>query len=142
MTMESAHKLRVGVIFGGRSGEHEISLLSARFVLSVLNPLRYEITQIGITRDGTWLTGENVLEALESGQTEQLLHAALLPDPSWEGLLSIHETENGHILEMLTKLDVIFPVLHGTFGEDGTLQGLLDMADVAYVGGGVGGASR
>jgi D-alanine-D-alanine ligase len=141
MTMESAHKLRVGVIFGGRSGEHEISLLSARFVLSVLNPMRYEVTQIGITRGGTWLTGENVLEALESGQTEQLVHAALLPDPSWVGLLSIHETENGNILEMLTKLDVIFPVLHGTFGEDGTLQGLLDMADVAYVGAGVVGSS-
>jgi D-alanine-D-alanine ligase len=94
--MVSVQKLRVGVIFGGRSGEHEISLLSARFVLSVLDPLRYEVTQIGITRDGTWLTGENVLEALVLGQTEQLKHAALLPDPSWEGLLVIHEIESGN----------------------------------------------
>ncbi len=130
-------KLHVGVIFGGRSGEHEISLMSARSVLSVLDPLQYDITQIGITREGAWLTGENVLDALEKGQVEHLQVAALLPDPAWPGIHIIQRSVQGNLLELLTNLDVIFPVLHGTYGEDGTLQGMLEMADMAYVGAGV-----
>ncbi len=139
--MKKTRKLRVGVIFGGRSGEYEISLMSAHSVLSVLDPLRYDVTQIGITQDGAWLTGENVLEAMQKGQTTGVITAALLPDPALAGVNAVQETDNGYLMELLTKLDVIFPVLHGTFGEDGTLQGLLEMADIAYVGAGVLGSS-
>jgi D-alanine-D-alanine ligase len=139
--MDTGHKLQVGVIFGGRSGEHEISLMSARSVLSVLDPSRYEVTQIGITQEGAWLTGENVLEALEKGRIDELHKAALLPDPGWTGLNILQMTEHGLLMKLFTKLDVVFPVLHGTFGEDGTLQGLLEMADIAYVGAGVLGSS-
>src|SRR4030042_265308 len=141
MGMDTERKLRVGVIFGGRSGEHEISLMSARFVLSMLDPLRYEVTQIGITHEGAWLTGENVLDVMEKGQFEALQQAALLPDPTFEGINIIEKTEHGSLIKLLTGLDVIFPVLHGTFGEDGTLQGLLEMAGIAYVGAGVLGSS-
>ncbi len=139
--MKNGRKLRVGVIFGGRSGEYEISLMSARSILSVLDPLRYEVTQIGITHDGAWLTGENVLDALQKDHTDLLHAAALLPDPTRSGINTIQETGHGYLLEQLTKLDVIFPALHGTYGEDGTLQGLLEMAGIAYVGAGVLGSS-
>jgi D-alanine-D-alanine ligase len=141
MNMELDRKLRVGVIFGGRSGEYEVSLMSARSVLGVLDPNRYDVIQIGISHEGAWLTGQNVLEAMEKDQLEQLQIAALLPDPGWPGLYSIRKTASGNLLELLNYLDVIFPVLHGTFGEDGTLQGFLDLADVAYVGAGVIGSS-
>jgi D-alanine-D-alanine ligase len=110
-------------------------------VISVLDPQRYQVTQIGITPEGAWLTGEHVLEALEQGDITPLKVAGMLPDPTWAGLYMIHETEKGYLFEALTQVDVIFPVLHGTYGEDGTLQGMLDMADVAYVGAGVVGSS-
>ncbi len=139
--MEPAHRLRVGVIFGGRSGEHEISLMSARSVLGVLDPDKYEVVQIGITQEGNWLTGANVLEAMEQGQLDNLRTAALLPDPNYPGIVTIHQTAHGLQMELLSKLDIVFPILHGTFGEDGTLQGLLEMADIAYVGAGVLGSS-
>jgi D-alanine-D-alanine ligase len=139
--MDMKRKLRVGVIFGGRSGEHEVSLMSARSVLSVLDPQQYEVTQIGITQDGRWLTGDNVLEAMQSGHVEGMKTAALLPDPSWSGISTIEKTEHGLMIEALIKLDVVFPVLHGTFGEDGTLQGLLELTGIAYVGAGVLGSS-
>ncbi len=135
--MDTGRKLRVGVIFGGRSGEHEISLMSARFVLSMLDPSRYDVTQIGITHEGAWLTGENVLDALQKGSVIDLRPAALLPDPTRAGINLIEKTEHGLVIKLLTSLDVIFPVLHGTFGEDGTLQGLLELAGIAYVGAGV-----
>jgi D-alanine-D-alanine ligase len=137
-----AEKIQVGVIFGGRSGEHEVSLMSARSVLSVMDPQRYTVMQIGITKSGSWIIGEEVLEALEGGQESTPTGAAaILPDPSRPGPYRIQSTSQGEVLEKLAQLDVIFPVLHGTFGEDGTLQGLLEMADVAYVGSGVLGSS-
>jgi D-alanine-D-alanine ligase len=139
--MGNGQKLRVGVIFGGRSGEYEVSLMSARSVLGVMDPQRYNVIQIGITHDGEWLTGENVLEAMENGHEQALQVAALLPDPAWSGLHIIQKTDQGNILTQLAHLDVVFPVLHGTYGEDGTLQGLLEMADLAYVGAGVVGSS-
>jgi len=132
-----AQKLKIGVIFGGRSGEHEVSLLSARSLLSVFDPTLYDITQIGITREGIWLTGKSVLEAFENNRYESLAPAILLPEPQNTMLMCIRKTDAGDILEPLTHLDVVFPLLHGTFGEDGTVQGLLELADVAYVGGGV-----
>jgi len=115
--------------------------MSARSVLSVLDPQRYEVTQIGITQDGSWVAGGEVLDILEYGKDEQLQAAVLFPDPARSGIHLVKETDHGEMLELLTELDVIFPVLHGTFGEDGTLQGLLDMADVAYVGAGVVGSA-
>jgi D-alanine-D-alanine ligase len=131
-------KLHVAVIFGGRSGEHEVSLMSARSVLSVLDAARYEVTQIGITHEGKWLTGRNVLEKFEKNQTNGLIPVLLSPDPSESG---IHVFEGFSGLKKWADIDVYFPVLHGTFGEDGTLQGLFELADVAYVGAGVVGSS-
>jgi len=131
-------KLHVAVIFGGRSGEHEVSLMSARSVLSVLDPAKYEVTRVGITHEGTWLTGNNVLDQFENNKTDGLIPALLSPDPSERGLY-ILEGISG--LKKWSDIDVYFPVLHGTFGEDGTLQGLFELADVAYVGAGVVGSS-
>lgn len=151
---KNSKKLQLGVIFGGRSGEHEISLMSARSVLSVLDPTKYQVTQVGITIDGSWYTGEDVLQALweiglQKSQPEnklgQLTPVFFPPDPKHCGLFALHSMDGGStnhlssslLLEFLGSLDVVFPVLHGTFGEDGTLQGLLEMANVAYVGAGV-----
>jgi D-alanine-D-alanine ligase len=135
-------KLKIGVIFGGRSGEHAVSLMSARFVLSQLSPEKYEITQIGITREGDWYVGSgaqpDVLSALLAEDVSDLTPALILPVPSRRGLFCLQASQE---LEPLSDLDVVFPVLHGTFGEDGTLQGLLEMADLAYVGPGVTGSS-
>lgn len=131
-------KLRIGVIFGGRSGEHAVSLMSARSVLAALDPGKYQVTEIGITQDGAWMVGAahaqgGVLEALLTHDLGRLTPAALLPDPTHSVLCALR----GGMLQTLADLDVIFPVLHGTFGEDGTLQGVLEMADIAYVGAGV-----
>jgi len=134
-------KLRVGLIFGGRSGEHEISLLSARSVLAALDPEKYEVTQIGISHQGAWWVGENTLEMLEAGNTAALNCATMLPDPHHQGIYAIDQTQGSEILNKLADLDVLFPVLHGTFGEDGTIQGFFEMADLAYVGAGVVGSA-
>lgn len=134
-------KLHVGLIFGGRSGEHEISLLSARSVLAALDPERYEVIQLGISHTGTWWVGDNLLETLGKGNFATLDRAALLPDPSYSEVYRIEQTQQGDILRQLAGLDVVFPVLHGTFGEDGTIQGLFEMADLAYVGAGVVGSA-
>ncbi len=129
--------LKVGLIFGGRSGEHAVSLRSARAVLGALDPDRYAVTQIGITRAGAWLIGEEVLAAMEAGKTGHLQPATMLPDPADPGLFACEETGQGKLLARIKALDIVFPVLHGTFGEDGTLQGLLELAGIAYVGAGV-----
>jgi len=139
--MEMIDKIRVAVIFGGRSGEHEVSLLSARSVLSALNPEKYAVIQIGISHEGIWLVGEGVLEAMEQGQYKSLAPATLLADPARHNLYAIQDTPQGELLELFASLDVVFPVLHGSYGEDGTIQGLLEMADLAYVGAGVAGSS-
>jgi len=131
-------KLHVAIIFGGRSGEHEVSLMSARSVMSVLDPAKYEVTQIGITHEGIWLTGEDVLDKFEINKTDGLLPVVVFPDPSEKGIYVIEGISG---LRKWANIDVFFPVLHGTFGEDGTLQGLFELADVAYVGAGVVGSS-
>ena len=140
MTMTD-RKLRVAVLFGGRSGEHEVSLLSARSVIAALDPEKYSVTQIGITHDGKWHTGENVLEALESGRTESLERVILPSEPGRSSIFTTRSTKIGDKLETIAAIDVFFPVLHGTFGEDGTMQGLFELADVAYVGAGVVGSA-
>jgi D-alanine-D-alanine ligase len=135
--MNTDRKLRVAVLFGGRSGEHEVSLMSARSVLSVLDRNKYEVTPVGITHEGKWLTGEDVLDKFENGKLDGLHHVILSPDPSEMGIYVLR----GETLQRLTGVDVFFPVLHGTFGEDGTIQGLFELANVAYVGAGVVGSS-
>lgn len=134
-------KLNIAVVFGGRSGEHEVSLMSARSVLAVLDPEKYHVIQIGITHDGSWVTGRNVIEALEKGDVSSLDQAVVSFDSSRRAVFALRSTEAGENLETLARVDVFFPVLHGTFGEDGTIQGLFELADAAYVGAGVVGSA-
>ena len=111
--------------------------MSARSVLSVMDPAKYEVTQIGITLEGKWLTGADVLGKLEAGKTSGLEPVIVTPDPAEAGVYVLREKK----LEKLCDVDVFFPLLHGTFGEDGTIQGLLEMANAAYVGAGVAGSA-
>ncbi len=173
-------KLRVGILFGGRSGEHEVSLLSAASVLNAIDKTKYEVVPIGITKDGRWLTAEHaerllkgerhadkpVLSGAEgsvratqpsqlrAGDPEATPGAALLatgesvvvlPEPArHDAGLAPFQTDGSTLRrasDRAINVDVIFPVLHGTFGEDGTIQGLLELADIAYVGAGVLGSS-
>ena len=135
-------KLKVGVLFGGRSGEHEISLLSARSILSAIRSDEFDVIQIGITHDGSWLVGNDVLDKFSSGsQPDTLTTATIFPDPAHKGLYVIQASDQDEIIKQLSRLDVVFPILHGTFGEDGTIQGLLELAEIAYVGAGVLGSS-
>jgi D-alanine-D-alanine ligase len=140
-------KIRIGLIFGGRSGEHEVSIASARSVMENLDPEKYEVVPIGITREGSWLLGTTpaMLQAAESGaqatvseDTPATTAVTLTGDPSVRRLIPIQGSERLHDSG---TLDVIFPVMHGTYGEDGALQGLLEMANVPYVGCGVLGAA-
>lgn len=126
-------KLKLGVIYGGRSGEHEVSLMSALSVLSVINREKFDVVEIGISRKGQWLVGEALWESLQAEQLDGLLPAVFLPTPECP---AVYQRENGG-MRLYSELDVVFPVLHGTYGEDGTLQGLLELADIAYVGAGV-----
>jgi len=134
-------KLKVGLIFGGRSGEHEVSLMSARSVLGALDPGKYQVTEIGITHDGAWLVGKDVLDCFEAGKIDQLTPVTMLPDPTRSGIYAVRVGEEGETIQHLQDFDVLYPVLHGTFGEDGTIQGMFEMANVAYVGAGVLGSS-
>jgi D-alanine-D-alanine ligase len=124
-------RLRVGVIFGGRSGEHEVSLVSAASVMRALDPEKYEAVPIGITKEGRWLAGspaqKMLPEILRAGQ-----RVMLSADPSVAALVPMDDQRSAPL-----RVDVVFPVLHGTFGEDGTVQGLLDLAGLPYVGSGV-----
>ncbi len=130
--MTTQKKLRVGVIFGGRSGEHEVSLASAASVIRALDPEKYEAVPIGISKDGRWLVGTGAQkmlpEVLKSGE-----RVSLPPDPTSASLVPLTPSP-GH---PSITVDVMFPVLHGTFGEDGTVQGLLELAGLPYVGAGV-----
>jgi len=129
-------KLRVGVIFGGRSGEHEVSLRSARAIMDAMDRHKYEVLPVAITKEGRWLSPREATnlppEEMISINEEQSV--SLSGDPSRRGLLRLEEHGER---KMLQSLDVIFPALHGTFGEDGTIQGLLEMATLPYVGCGV-----
>jgi len=126
-------RLRVCVIFGGRSGEHEISLRSARSVLEALNPAKYDVLAVGITHDGRWFAGENTLVAFEQRTTEDLVPVTFPSQPGRRELIPL--VAAGRIADL--SFDLAYPVLHGTYGEDGTIQGLFEMADVPYVGAGV-----
>lgn len=134
-------KIRLGIILGGRSGEHEVSLMSSRSVLSVLNPDKYDVVQIGIDHEGTWWSGSDVISAFEKRTTTGLYRVFLLPEPGVATLFKREIADGKETIAPVVDLDVVFGVLHGTFGEDGTLQGFFEMADVAYVGAGVLGSS-
>ena len=131
-------KIRVGLIFGGRSAEHEVSLRSARSVLQAMNRDKYEMTLIGISKEGKWLAGPDPLAALTAGDLSATSEALLSGEPGKRELLAYSANGGGTLkLSAIAELDVIFPLLHGPFGEDGTLQGLLELADLPYVGSGV-----
>src|SRR6266700_3594356 len=122
-------KLRVGILFGGRSGEHEVSLLSAASVLGAIEKSKYEVVPIGITKEGRWLTSAEAEKLLNGKTPEHEARHLRAGDP--ETTLTRRASDRG------INVDIIFPVLHGTFGEDGTIQGLLELADIPYVGAGV-----
>jgi D-alanine-D-alanine ligase len=130
-------KIRVGVIFGGRSGEHEVSLASARSVMNAIDEEKYEIVPIGITKQGRWVASGDPMKALEAGDAGASQPVALLGDPSRRGLMRLEDTERAVEATRLAEIDVVFPVLHGPYGEDGTVQGLLELARIPYVGAGV-----
>ncbi|MGD8821531.1 MAG: D-alanine--D-alanine ligase family protein [Anaerolineales bacterium] len=127
-------KTTLGLLFGGRSGEHEVSLMSARSVMDALDTDHYQVLQIGITKEGHWRSGPDLLQAFTEGDYQAGDRVTILPEPGSDGLFLWSADQP---LALVSKLDVVFPVLHGTFGEDGTVQGLLELADVAYVGAGV-----
>ena len=139
---ERKKKIRVGIVFGGRSGEHDVSLASANSIINSLDTEKYEVVPIGITREGRWLLGTEPQkliavesQAVESSvEDEQTTAVTLTGDPSLRRLIPL---QSGEQLHNNGAIDVILPVLHGTYGEDGALQGLLEMANVPYVGAGV-----
>jgi len=122
--------LRIGVLFGGRSGEHEVSLASAASVIRGLDPDKYEAVPIGISKEGHWLIGsaaQKLLpEVLRAGQ-----RVVMAADPTDAAIIPLDRSGGGQ------RIDVVFPVMHGTYGEDGTIQGLLDLAGLPFVGAGV-----
>jgi D-alanine-D-alanine ligase len=130
VTLDKKKRLRVGVLFGGRSGEHEVSLVSAASVIRGLDLDKYEPVPIGITKDGHWLVGEGAAKLLPDilkGGRRVMLTA----DPTEAALVPLDRGAGAQ------RFDVIFPVMHGTFGEDGTIQGMLELADIPFVGAGV-----
>ncbi|MGH9447654.1 MAG: D-alanine--D-alanine ligase A, partial [Terriglobia bacterium] len=134
-----AKKIRLGILFGGRSGEHEVSLESAASIMRALDPRRYDITPIAITREGRWLRGPALKAAAPLPLPEVLAHGEpVIPpsDPASPQLIPLNSPKSKQPAGV-GRLDVVFPVLHGTFGEDGTVQGLLELAGIPYVGAGV-----
>jgi D-alanine-D-alanine ligase len=130
--MNSQKRLRVGVLFGGRSGEHEVSLASAASVIRALDPEKYDVVPIGISKDGRWLVGTGAQkmlpDVLRTGD-----RVFLPPDPTAATIVPVAQGSGRPAI----TVDVVFPVLHGTFGEDGTIQGFLELAGLPYVGPGV-----
>ncbi len=135
--MTAERRLRVGVLFGGRSGEHEVSLHSAKAVMNALQQAGHEVVPIGITPEGRWLVSGDPMRALTLGRTDEERAATMLPEPGRGGLVPLEASSNGLERASVAELDVVFPVLHGTYGEDGTVQGLFELASVPYVGSGV-----
>lgn len=128
-----SNKLNLVLIFGGRSGEHEVSLMSARSVLNALDQDKYNIFQIGITQEGHWKLSQNTLADFENQHPEDLNEALILTRNEQPILFTL---DHGKLIE-ITRIDIAFPILHGTFGEDGTIQGFFEINNCAYVGAGV-----
>jgi D-alanine-D-alanine ligase len=139
-----AKKLRVGILFGGRSGEHEVSLLSAASVLQAIDRSKFDVVPIGITKEGRWLASADARGLLEGNHSE-VARRLRAGDPEatpgakllHEGIPTLMAPVPGPQGPEGKAIDVVFPVLHGTFGEDGTIQGLFELAGIAYVGSGV-----
>lgn len=133
-------RLRIGILFGGRSGEHEISLQSAASVMEAIDRKKYEVVPIGITPEGRWVLGRPALEAPAPQALAKVIDdgkpVIASADPTGPKLIPLNSLSRTKP-SPLPKLDVVFPVLHGTFGEDGTVQGLLELAGIPYVGAGV-----
>ena len=138
--MTEQKKLRVGILFGGKSGEHEVSFCSASSVIKAINPGKYEAIPIAITKQGYWLSPEESHKALLTGKVEGE-DTICWKSKTDEHQFIINKKDNEKIYPFLEKLDVIFPVLHGPYGEDGTIQGLLELMDIPYVGSGVAASS-
>ena len=158
MMKKKQNKLRVGILFGGRSGEHEVSLLSAASILKAIDKKKYDVVPIGITPSGRWVTASDAHALLSGSQppanpllagdpdatlTAEVIRKSeqpvfLPPVPAQEASLNpLTLSATSDLGQQSLALDVVFPVLHGTFGEDGTIQGLFELADIAYVGSGV-----
>ncbi|MEE9225781.1 MAG: D-alanine--D-alanine ligase family protein [Bacteroidota bacterium] len=136
------NKIRVGVVFGGRSVEHEVSLVSASSIINALDREKYDIIPIGITKEGRWLSSAETIHLLKSGDTlDREPERILLPDPTKRTLMQVNPESFRVNADSVSgdrgPLDVIIPVLHGTYGEDGTIQGLFELANIPYVGAGV-----
>ena len=127
-------KIRVGVVFGGRSGEHEVSLESAKSIMAALDPEKYDIARIGIDRDGTWLLQGDPLALLTGPTTRSESGSDMVAPSTGNAMLSFSGRST---TDIGGAIDIVLPVLHGPYGEDGTIQGLLEMADIPYVGSGV-----
>jgi len=140
-----AEKLRVGVIFGGQSGEHEVSLVSAQGIMQAMDREKYEIIPIGITKEGRWLTSGEPMKLLQAGgpSTAGQIADAQRAEARTRDLVVSNRRDlvPGTREAGFPQVDVVFPVLHGPYGEDGTVQGLLELADIPYVGAGVLGLS-
>lgn len=121
----------IAVMFGGRSGEHEVSLVSGQSVMCALHPDRYAVVPVGIGKDGRWWTGENAMSFLRSGEGSP--HRCMLPPEPERNVLLVDD--GGRWTEQ--PIDLVFPVIHGSNGEDGTLQGIFELAELPYVGAGV-----
>jgi D-alanine-D-alanine ligase len=130
-------KIKVGLIFGGRSGEHEVSFCSASSIIKAIDKDKYTVVPIGITKEGRWISPQDSELALQSGRIEGKNTVILLNDSFSKSLVCIDNNQKLDKSSALEKLDAIFPVLHGPYGEDGTVQGLLELANIPYVGAGV-----
>ena len=143
-----AKRLRVGILFGGRSGEHEVSLLSAASILKAIDRKKFDVVPIGITKEGRWLAAGDATNLLEGEKNSGSRHLRAGDPEATPGAKLLHEGIPTLLAPMPgpqgpegKAIDVVFPVLHGTFGEDGTIQGLFELAGIAYVGSGVLGSS-
>jgi len=131
-------KIRVGLIYGGRSGEHEVSVLSANSVMFAINQDKYEVFPIGITKEGRWIPGQSPCPLVESQDLQvRLLNNGKENEAEQHQLATLSNKQGNLLAGLRDRVDVIFPVMHGPFGEDGTIQGLLELAGIPYVGGGV-----
>lgn len=129
--------IKLGVIFGGRSGEHDISLMSAASVINAIDRSKYEVIQIGITGKGQWYLYDGPAENIENGTWEDEARTALSNDPDKYGLEILGSGDRS----LKNRIDFALPILHGPYGEDGTIQGLFEMIDIPYGGGGVTGTA-
>jgi len=135
--VKMSKKIKIGVIFGGRSGEHEVSLVSATSVMKALDKKKYQIIPIGIAKNGQWLVTGDPLAALKNKKLKLTRLATPIIDPKKRIFLRVYPEPSRRMGEREIKIDLAFPVLHGTYGEDGTIQGLFEMANIPYVGAGV-----